>query len=60
MKPSNGINFTRLMTGSKNRPRPVQYERAENDYNTDVLPPQYPHPRLGCGIWKNKDGRGSS
>ncbi|MDF2193426.1 glycoside hydrolase family 2 TIM barrel-domain containing protein [Paraflavitalea sp. CAU 1676] len=25
--------------------RPVQYERAENDYNTDMIVPQYPSPR---------------
>ncbi len=24
--------------------RPVQYERAENDYNTDMIVPQYPSP----------------
>lgn len=28
----------------KNDTRPVQYERAERDYNTDMIVPQYPAP----------------
>lgn len=36
--------------------RPVQYERAENDYNTDMIVPQYPSPNsLGRYAQRNPD-----
>ncbi len=55
----NGINFYEAYDWlKKTDTRPVQYERAENDYNTDVLPPQYPHPDWVAAFGKNKDGRG--
>lgn len=41
----NGVNFYEGYEWLKaNDGRPVQYERAENDYNTDMIVPQYPHP----------------
>lgn len=41
----------------KNDTRPVQYERAELDYNTDVFCPQYPAPNWVANYYKSKDGR---
>ena len=36
--------------------RPVQYERAEHDYNTDMIVPQYPSPAsLGRYAQRNPD-----
>lgn len=41
----NGVNFYEAYDWlKKNDIRPVQYERAENDYNTDMIVPQYPDP----------------
>jgi len=41
----NGVNFYEGYEWLKrNDDRPVQYERAELDYNTDIVVPQYPHP----------------
>lgn len=41
----NGCNFYEAYTWLKiNDRRPVQYERAENDFNTDMIVPQYPGP----------------
>lgn len=41
----NGINFYEAYDGLKERDtRPVQYERALSEYNTDILVPQYPSP----------------
>ena len=41
----NGANFYEAYDWLKNADsRPVQYERAENDYNTDIIVPQYPDP----------------
>ncbi len=41
----NGVNFYEAYDWlKKNDIRPVQYERAENDYNTDMIVPQYPSP----------------
>lgn len=37
--------------------RPVQYERAELDYNTDVVCPQYPDPNWVSGWANAKDAR---
>jgi beta-galactosidase len=41
----NGINFYEGYEWLKKQDiRPVQYERAESDYNTDLMVPQYPAP----------------
>ena len=41
----NGVNFYEAYDWLKNKDyRPVQYERAEMDYNTDMIVPQYPDP----------------
>ena len=41
----NGVNFYKGYDWlKKNDIRPVQYERAESDFNTDMLVPQYPDP----------------
>ncbi|MFB9864394.1 glycoside hydrolase family 2 TIM barrel-domain containing protein [Rufibacter immobilis] len=41
----NGVNFYEAYDWLKRRDfRPVQYERAEWDYNTDMIVPQYPSP----------------
>jgi beta-galactosidase len=41
----NGVNFYEAYDWLKQHDiRPVQYERAENDYNTDMIVPQYPDP----------------
>jgi beta-galactosidase len=41
----NGVNFYEAYEWlKKNDIRPVQYERAEMDFNTDMIVPQYPSP----------------
>lgn len=41
----NGINMYEAYDWLKKKDnRPVQYERAGNEYNTDILVPQYPSP----------------
>ncbi|QKJ31075.1 DUF4981 domain-containing protein [Mucilaginibacter mali] len=41
----NGVNFYEAYEWlKKTDSRPVQYERAENDFNTDMIVPQYPSP----------------
>ncbi|MCW3464606.1 glycoside hydrolase family 2 TIM barrel-domain containing protein [Chitinophaga nivalis] len=41
----NGTNFYEAYDWLKvHDTRPVQYERAEEDYNTDIIVPQYPDP----------------
>ncbi|MCU7552579.1 DUF4981 domain-containing protein, partial [Chitinophagaceae bacterium LB-8] len=41
----NGVNFYEAYECLKKADsRPVQYERAESDYNTDMIVPQYPSP----------------
>ncbi len=42
----NGVNFYEAYEWLKKQDssRPVQYERAENDFNTDMIVPQYPEP----------------
>ncbi|WP_242921238.1 glycoside hydrolase family 2 TIM barrel-domain containing protein [Pontibacter liquoris] len=41
----NGVNFYEGYAWLKaHDDRPVQYERAENDFNTDMIVPQYPSP----------------
>lgn len=41
----NGRNFYEAYDWLKSKDiRPVQYERAEEDYNTDMIVPQYPDP----------------
>jgi beta-galactosidase len=41
----NGVNFYEAYDWLKQKDtRPVQYERAEGDYNTDMIVPQYPSP----------------
>jgi beta-galactosidase len=41
----NGANFYEAYEWLKQKDtRPVQYERAEWDYNTDIIVPQYPSP----------------
>ncbi|NSL85401.1 DUF4981 domain-containing protein [Chitinophaga sp. Mgbs1] len=41
----NGVNFYEAYDWLKKKDsRPVQYERAEHDYNTDIIVPQYPDP----------------
>jgi beta-galactosidase len=41
----NGVNFYEGYEWLKKRDyRPVQYERAESDFNTDMIVPQYPAP----------------
>lgn len=41
----NGVNFYEAYDWLKEADtRPVQYERAEGDYNTDIFVPQYPAP----------------
>jgi len=41
----NGVNFYEAYNWlKKNDIRPVQYERAEYDFNTDMIVPQYPSP----------------
>jgi len=46
----NGVNFYEGYEWLKNNDgRPVQYERAEYDYNTDMYVPQYPEPNWLAG-----------
>lgn len=41
----NGVNFYEAYQWLKAKDlRPVQYERAEKDFNTDIIVPQYPSP----------------
>ncbi|MGV3765617.1 MAG: glycoside hydrolase family 2 TIM barrel-domain containing protein [Chitinophagaceae bacterium] len=41
----NGVNFYEAYEWLKQKDdRPVQYERAESDFNTDMIVPQYPGP----------------
>ncbi|AHF15475.1 glycoside hydrolase family 2 TIM barrel-domain containing protein [Niabella soli] len=54
----NGINMYEGYDWlKKNDIRPVQYERAERDYNTDVICPQYPSPDWVAGWGKSKERR---
>ncbi|MFT3903759.1 MAG: glycoside hydrolase family 2 TIM barrel-domain containing protein [Niabella sp.] len=54
----NGINMYEAYDWLKKKDiRPVQYERAENDYNTDVICPQYPSPGYVASRGKSKDQR---
>lgn len=43
----NGYNFYNAYTWLKgfDTTRPVQYERSTTEWNTDMIVPQYPHPR---------------
>lgn len=52
----NGVNFFKIYNWIKNRDntRYVQYERAERDWNTDLIVPQYPKPDF---IRNYKDSR---
>lgn len=52
----NGVNFYEAYEWLKKKDiRPVQYERAENDFNTDMIVPQYPDPN-----WLIKYSKGKS
>lgn len=52
----NGVNFYEAYEWLKQKDfRPVQYERAENDFNTDMIVPQYPDPN-----WLVKYSKGKS
>ena len=54
----NGINMYEGYDWlKKTDTRPVQYERAEYDYNTDVICPQYPSPNGVARQKGSKDGR---
>ncbi|GAB3428472.1 glycoside hydrolase family 2 TIM barrel-domain containing protein [Niabella aquatica] len=54
----NGVNMYEAYDWLKKEDtRPVQYERSERDYNTDVLCPQYPSPDWVAGWGKSKDPR---
>lgn len=54
----NGINMYEGYDWLKKKDsRPVQYERAENDYNTDVICPQYPSPNYVAQQGKAKETR---
>jgi beta-galactosidase len=54
----NGRNFYEGYDWLKaNDIRPVQYERAEEDYNTDLLVPQYPHPEFLKAFSVGRPGR---
>ena len=54
----NGVNMYEAYDWlKKNDSRPVQYERAEYDYNTDVICPQYPAPSSVAAQRNSKDGR---
>ncbi len=53
----NGINMYEAYDWLKaNDYRPVQYERAELDYNTDIICPQYPNPNNLLEL-KERDSR---
>ncbi|WP_316765393.1 glycoside hydrolase family 2 TIM barrel-domain containing protein [Pedobacter frigiditerrae] len=54
----NGVNFYEGYEWLKQRDfRPVQYERAENDFNTDMIVPQYPDPNWLIRYSKGKSER---
>ncbi|MEJ5995391.1 glycoside hydrolase family 2 TIM barrel-domain containing protein [Pedobacter sp. Du54] len=54
----NGVNFYEAYEWLKKIDgRPVQYERAENDYNTDLIVPQYPSPNYLPNYAKSKNAR---
>ena len=54
----NGVNMYEAYDWLKKEDtRPVQYERSERDYNTDVLCPQYPSPDWVAAWGKSKDPR---
>lgn len=54
----NGVNFYEAYEWLKKVDgRPVQYERAENDYNTDLIVPQYPSPNYLPNYSKSKNTR---
>lgn len=52
----NGVNMYKAYDWLKaNDDRPVQYERAELDYNTDIICSQYPSPRYMLQYSKSDD-----
>lgn len=54
----NGVNFYEAYEWLKQKDfRPVQYERAENDFNTDMIVPQYPDPNWLVRYSKGKSER---
>lgn len=54
----NGVNFYEGYEWLKqNDTRPVQYERAESDFNTDMIVPQYPSPDWLVQYSKGKNTR---
>lgn len=54
----NGVNMYEAYDWLKKKDaRPVQYERAERDYNTDVICPQYPSPDWVARWGNSKDKR---
>ncbi|WP_101446606.1 glycoside hydrolase family 2 TIM barrel-domain containing protein [Pontibacter ramchanderi] len=54
----NGVNFYEIYDWLKAKDfRPVQYERAEWDYNTDILVPQYPSPNWLARFAKSNPDR---
>jgi len=54
----NGANFYEAYEWLKQQDtRPVQYERAEFDFNTDMIVPQYPSPDWLAGYSKSKNTR---
>ncbi len=54
----NGANFYEAYAWLKQADtRPVQYERAESDYNTDLIVPQYPEPSGLAHYSQGKDPR---
>ncbi len=54
----NGANFYEAYEWLKSvDSRPVQYERAEGDYNTDILVPQYPGPNSMENFAKSNPSR---
>lgn len=55
----NGINMYEgyEWLKSKDSSRPVQYERAEWDFNTDMIVPQYPDPNWLIQYSKGKENR---
>lgn len=54
----NGVNMYEAYDWLKKEDtRPVQYERSEWDYNTDVLCPQYPSPDWVAAWGRSKDPR---
>jgi beta-galactosidase len=54
----NGLNFYEGYSWMKKHDgRPVQYERAENDFNTDLMVPQYPAPSSMIEYSKSKPNK---